>query len=75
MRHGLIDEFRILVHPMVLGRGRPLFEDPDIGMSLKLEGTRSFGNGVALLRATVSKAGDSGSRKSGLQGEYETITP
>ena len=49
MRQGLIDEFRILVHPVVLGRGRPLFEDPDIGVSLKLEGTRSFGNGVVLL--------------------------
>jgi dihydrofolate reductase len=49
MRQGLIDEFRILVHPVVLGRGRPLFEDPDITMSLKLEGTRAFGNGVVLL--------------------------
>ncbi|MDQ1057777.1 dihydrofolate reductase [Arthrobacter globiformis] len=49
MRHGVTDEFRVLVHPMVLGRGRPLFEDPDNGMSLKLEGTRSFGNGVVLL--------------------------
>jgi dihydrofolate reductase len=57
MRQGLIDEFRILVHPVVLGRGRPLFEDPDIGVSLKLEGTRSFGNGVVLLH--YSSNGDS----------------
>jgi dihydrofolate reductase len=57
MRLGLIDEFRILVHPVVLGRGRPLFEDPDIGMSLKLEGTRSFSNGVVLLH--YSSDGDS----------------
>jgi dihydrofolate reductase len=39
MRQGLVDEFRILVHPVVLGHGRPLFEDPDVRLSLRLEGT------------------------------------
>ena len=49
MRHGLINEFRILVHPVVLGQGRPLFEAPGVRMDLRLEGTRTFGNGVVLL--------------------------
>ena len=49
MRHGLIDEFRILVHPVVQGQGRPLFEAPGVRMDLRLEGTRTFGNGVVLL--------------------------
>ncbi|MGY4540183.1 dihydrofolate reductase [Arthrobacter sp. UYNi723] len=49
MRHGLIDEFRILVHPVVVGQGRPLFEAPDVRMDLRLEGTRTFGNGVVQL--------------------------
>lgn len=49
MRHGLIDEFRILVHPVVLGKGRPLFESPDVRMNLTLKGTQTFGSGVVLL--------------------------
>lgn len=49
MRYGLIDEFRIYVHPVVLGQGRPLFQSPDVRMDLRLEGTRMFGNGVVLL--------------------------
>ena len=49
MRHGLIDEFQIRVHPVALGQGRPLFESPDIRMNLRLEEARTFGNGVVLL--------------------------
>ncbi|GAB3550678.1 dihydrofolate reductase family protein [Arthrobacter tumbae] len=52
LRLGLVDEYRICVHPVVLGKGRPLFEDPEVQLNLTLEETRTFGNGVVLLRYT-----------------------
>jgi dihydrofolate reductase len=58
LRHGLIDEFRIYVHPVVLGRGRPLFS-PGATARLTLAETRAFGNGVVLLRYA---SGTDGSR-------------
>ncbi len=47
--HGLVDEYGIYVHPVVLGRGRRLFE-PGQELDLRLVQTRTFGNGVVLLR-------------------------
>jgi dihydrofolate reductase len=49
LEHDLIDECRILVHPVLLGRGRTLFEDGATPVNLELIDTTVIGSGVAVL--------------------------
>jgi dihydrofolate reductase len=46
---GLIDEFQIALNPIVLGRGRTLFEGVKNKLNLKLTNSRTFQNGNAFL--------------------------
>jgi dihydrofolate reductase len=46
---GLIDEYQIVVVPIILGRGRTLFEGVSKQVRLKLIDTRRFRNGNVLL--------------------------
>ncbi len=50
MRLGLIDEYRIYVHPIVIGAGKPLFPRSGPSVNLRLLETSAFGNSVLLLR-------------------------
>jgi dihydrofolate reductase len=47
---GVIDEYEILLNPVVLGSGKTMFEGVKDRFSLKLTGTRVFGNGNILLK-------------------------
>ncbi len=48
-QEGLIDEYQILVNPVVIGKGKTMFEGVKDRFSLRLTKTRVFGNGNILL--------------------------
>jgi dihydrofolate reductase len=47
---GLVDEYWLLVHPVVRGRGQRLFPEASTPVSLKLVESQPFSTGVLLLR-------------------------
>ncbi|MHA5049137.1 dihydrofolate reductase family protein [Streptomyces sp. SD15] len=59
MRHDLVDEFWVYVHPVLLGRGKPLFPEADAPTRLRLIEVRVFGNGVVQLRYERADAAES----------------
>jgi dihydrofolate reductase len=51
----LIDEFQLCVHPVILGRGLPLFKNIHDKTILKLFNTKSFNSGAIILYYNPAK--------------------
>jgi dihydrofolate reductase len=59
IRAGLLDELRLMVHPIVLGGGRRLFEDGGEREALELVSSETFATGVVSLAYRPSGEGGS----------------
>ena len=57
IEHDLVDELRLMVYPFVLGSGERLFPETSDRTAMRLTGTRTVGNGLALVTYDVVRAG------------------
>src|ERR1022692_1248346 len=46
---GLIDEFQLLIYPVVLGHGRRIFDDPGFAAAFRLAASATTRSGIAVL--------------------------
>jgi dihydrofolate reductase len=56
IEHGLVDEFRLVIFPVVLGTGERLFGDASDKTPLRLVSTQTIGEGLPLLTYEVVRA-------------------
>ena len=56
IEHGLVDEFRLVIFPVVLGAGKRLFGESSDKTPLRLVRTQTIGEGLSLLTYEVVRA-------------------
>jgi dihydrofolate reductase len=52
----LVDEYQLWVHPVILGKGKPLFRQLKDGFALKLLKSKTFKSGVVLLYYSAGRS-------------------
>lgn len=55
MHGGLVDDYQLWVHPVVLGKGKPLFSNLNKKHEMTFHGTRTFRSGVILMQYQTIK--------------------
>ena len=68
MRHDLIDEIRLLIHPLVLGSGRRMFDDDLPLTRFKLTDSQPTTTGVIIARYQLTQALAVGRRRAAAAG-------
>ena len=51
---GLVDEISLAVHPVILGRGKPLFSNVENRIALTLIDTKTYSSGLVFLTYTLA---------------------
>ncbi|MDO8625065.1 MAG: dihydrofolate reductase family protein, partial [Candidatus Diapherotrites archaeon] len=52
---GLVDELRVFVHPIFLGKGKPLCPDGAMQTKLELMDSHAFGSGLVELQYRITR--------------------
>ena len=65
---GLVDELRLMIHPVVLGAGKRLFGEMGDKWPLRLVNSRQVGEGVIVLTYEPAPVGASGSNSEEVEG-------
>ena len=55
LKHGLLDEVLLFIHPVILGTGRPLFDDGSLLVSCELLEQARFEHGVVMHRYAINR--------------------
>jgi dihydrofolate reductase len=56
IRQDLVDEYRLLIHPLLLGNGKRLFREGNAPLRLRLVDSKTSGKGVLILSYEPSKS-------------------